>query len=532
MTSLQRRLSTRQPLHDLLSLITLVGVVVLCILAKPTFITQAQNCNPGRFEIAVYLHDDFKGTCVNLGVGNYRNPSAARILNDDTSSLKVGSDVQVLLCEHDDYGGECEVFTQSAIRLTGSVIGNDRVSSIRVLQLGKVECEPGPDQIALFKHRNFITPCEIKVIGEHGNVATAAVPNDSVSSVMVGANVRAVLCSDADFQGGCRVFHNSAARLTGEPLRDNTLSSVSVFLPPRYTFPETIFADPNYEPKPGRGDYGQSDNDRDGLRDLAEDKLAEAFKPFLKFDAQEGKRRKNPAEPIVIFQVRPISCPSCVINGNHLAIRWVFLFLRDGGYPDGSGCGVGERDAHDGDNDRATFILSSADTGITWELEQVHIAGPADPQQISGKIVWPLAHVSPAGTHAGWLEISSRRHPYIYMSNGKHHMYLHKGDWSDSPYSSVDLWDDCGDDVDGEDTVNPDLRSVRGSLLNNVGEPAIASAVLPRFVNDLRHLFPKPPCRQGRGVWSLDKFCSDATEANYNNWLNTPIPRNPRSIGQ
>jgi hypothetical protein len=42
-------------------------------------------------------------------------------------------------------------------------------------------------------------------------------------------------------------------------------------------------------------------------------------------------------------------------------------------------------------------------------------------------------------------------------------MFLHKGDWDDSPYSDVPLWDDCGDDVDGDgDRVWPDLRSTSG----------------------------------------------------------------------
>lgn len=92
----------------------------------------APSCNPGADQIALYLDGDYNGQCVVKGIGNYSNPSAIGLPNDQISSIKVGSNVKATLCKDDDYQGGCEVFLGNDSNLSDNSIGNDSVSSVKV----------------------------------------------------------------------------------------------------------------------------------------------------------------------------------------------------------------------------------------------------------------------------------------------------------------------------------------------------------------------------------------------------------------
>ncbi|MGQ9555968.1 MAG: peptidoglycan DD-metalloendopeptidase family protein [Anaerolineae bacterium] len=88
-------------------------------------------CEPTGNQVALYVDAGYRGQCVRLGVGEYPNPRAVGLPNDSISSVKVGSEVQALLCKHDNFI-ECESFQSSDDNLTDNSIGNDQVSSVRV----------------------------------------------------------------------------------------------------------------------------------------------------------------------------------------------------------------------------------------------------------------------------------------------------------------------------------------------------------------------------------------------------------------
>ena len=90
------------------------------------------NCNPNDDQIALFVDSDYGGQCVVKGIGEYSNPSSIGLPNDSISSVKVGSNVQAVLCEHDNYGGTCETFAANDTNLSDNNIGNDRVSSAKV----------------------------------------------------------------------------------------------------------------------------------------------------------------------------------------------------------------------------------------------------------------------------------------------------------------------------------------------------------------------------------------------------------------
>lgn len=92
------------------------------------------SCNPTADQIALFVDADYGGQCVVKGGGDYPNPGAIGLPNDSISSVKVGSSVKAILCEHDNYGGVCETFPGDDPNLSDNSIGNDRVSSARVEQ--------------------------------------------------------------------------------------------------------------------------------------------------------------------------------------------------------------------------------------------------------------------------------------------------------------------------------------------------------------------------------------------------------------
>jgi len=105
---------------------------VLVPYTPPPTPTPLPECHPGPNQAALYVDADYSGQCVVREVGQYPNPGAIGLPNDAISSLRVGANVQVVLCRDDNYGGFCETFTADDPNLTDNPIGNDQVSSARV----------------------------------------------------------------------------------------------------------------------------------------------------------------------------------------------------------------------------------------------------------------------------------------------------------------------------------------------------------------------------------------------------------------
>ncbi|HEY5958460.1 MAG TPA: hypothetical protein VIV60_17975 [Polyangiaceae bacterium] len=251
---------------------------------------------------------------------------------------------------------------------------------------------------------------------------------------------------------------------------------------------------------------GPYDADSDGLDDWEELSVADAFRPYVKFDDSEHARQWF--EPITIFQVRPLEHR---VDTQTVRIKYIFLFKDDGGYGPSSSCD----DSHPGDNDNMFVDITSTDGGYTWTLERVNV----------GTDEWPTE---------GSLEIHEQTHPVVYLSGSKHHQYLNTYyDGRDSAYSDVPLWDDCDEDVNGLGAqFLTDVRSV-GSLSyigNNVGEPEAHPTNY--FIDDLSAYFPD------QSVWGSQDFYGESAGPNWKK-INTfpkppdngPLSSNSWSIG-
>jgi hypothetical protein len=233
----------------------------------------------------------------------------------------------------------------------------------------------------------------------------------------------------------------------------------------RIYFGESIFVDGSNTSDLAR------DMDGDRLKDDLEGKLAQAFRPYFKFDSSESARRSF--EPVTIFQVRPKGYVGAGDKSKtNILVRWGFLFEWDGGYgPDSSLC----TDDHHGDNERATYTFSSPDNGFTWKLDAVQLGGSSFrwPE-------WPQAKMS-VYHHSTSAILSLQKasadpfkqyHPVIHMSAHKHHMYFDTAYDHKASFYSDPIWG-CHDDVNGNGVgILANLYSVFGKpKYNNVGEP-------------------------------------------------------------
>ena len=257
------------------------------------------------------------------------------------------------------------------------------------------------------------------------------------------------------------------------------------------------------------------DEDKDGLKDNLEFKLADSVKPLLVFDSDEANTLWGSGEPVTAFQVRPSGCiggacerrcfgANCgdarsiggllPVNPYVVLVKYEMLWRKDGGYGPDSYC----KNAHSGDNQGLVLTLKSYD-GRTWEASRVNNANwswppPPLPGLPNGWLLEQLQQEWIRNNSADW----EGNHVRIYLSAHKHHQYFNTAlNHEDSVYSDYG----CNDDVNGNgNRVLPNLISpFSDKRPNNVGEPEAHDSRV--FISALdAHGFP------GENVWSPKPF--------------------------
>jgi len=89
-------------------------------------------------------------------------------------------------------------------------------------------CSPSSNQVSLYVDGNYGGQCITKDIGEYPNPGSIGLPNDAISSIRVGSNVKATLCQDDGFNGTCEVFTGDDGNLGDNSIGDNQVSSAKV----------------------------------------------------------------------------------------------------------------------------------------------------------------------------------------------------------------------------------------------------------------------------------------------------------------
>ena len=94
---------------------------------------RTNNCRPNAYQIAVFYDAGYRGRCSIRGIGSYRSSGAIGLPNDSISSIIIGSKVFAVLCKDNNFRGTCQRFRTTDSNLGNNSVGNDSVSSMRVI---------------------------------------------------------------------------------------------------------------------------------------------------------------------------------------------------------------------------------------------------------------------------------------------------------------------------------------------------------------------------------------------------------------
>jgi len=223
----------------------IVFVVITIGIGKSAY--ARGHCSLNDNEVIFYQSIKFSGKCRSLGIGTYMNSKEMRVKNDSVSSIRVGKNVQVMVCKHASNAPKgsgwfenprnCERFVSSKIRLGGSRIGNDSISSAKIVKKQAVyrapgRCYPGDNSkaIAVYQHPNLGGKCRILGVGDYNNSRVMKFKNDTISSIEFGKNSKIGIkaCRDRNLWGRCESFRATDLNLRDNRIGDNTITSIRV----------------------------------------------------------------------------------------------------------------------------------------------------------------------------------------------------------------------------------------------------------------------------------------------------------------
>jgi len=180
-----------------------------------------QQQNPGPNQVCFYRDFEFAGPafCVNMGQADR---SIGGNWNDQISSIRVGRNARVEVCEDNDFGGLCGTADGDIARLGSGL--NDRISSYRTTSIGAPPPTAGGQACFYadwdYQGQSFCL--------ERGATLAFLSPdwNDQISSLRLTPGLTVEVCEDVNFGGRCERYTTDASRLTGD--RNDMISSIRV----------------------------------------------------------------------------------------------------------------------------------------------------------------------------------------------------------------------------------------------------------------------------------------------------------------
>lgn len=245
--SRQLYLSARQQLFIPL---LIVALLVMGLLGLDTSALAA--CEPTADQASFYADANFRGSCVVRGVGEFPNAEAIGLPNDSISSLRVGTNVQVIVCKDSNFRGDCIRLNRDVSFLNDRRVGNDAVTSLKVQVIGTVQCPPGSNQVSFYTNADFLGSCVTRDIGDYPTGGSIGLPNDSISSIRAGAGAQILACADENFGGRCEVITGSRSNLVASAVGNDQITSVRVqpigAPPPCFPGPQqaAVYVDANF----------------------------------------------------------------------------------------------------------------------------------------------------------------------------------------------------------------------------------------------------------------------------------------------
>ncbi len=188
-------------------------------------------CAPAANQVAVYTEKNYQGTCAIKGFGDYNNAAAIGLPDNSVKSVRVGSGAKVWLCDNENINSFCEWFPPDDTDLSNNSLNVNTVSSMRVIsdQPTSSGCNPGATEVAFFVDTNYGGACLTRGVGVYSDPGAIGLPNDSISSIKVGANAKVRVCENSGMNSPCVDFDQNDDRLGYyDSIGDNTISAAEV----------------------------------------------------------------------------------------------------------------------------------------------------------------------------------------------------------------------------------------------------------------------------------------------------------------
>lgn len=196
--------------------------------------------------------------------------------NDSVSSVRVDAGCRVTLYADAHFRGEAITLSEDVDDLRHTYFGNDRASSLAVecRRPGWFDGDPSADGrsgAVLYTDQDF-RGREEAVHDDDRDLRDNPVGQDTVSSVRVAPGCRVVLYADVDFRGASTLLTDSAPSLAGTAVGNDRVSSLEVSCDGR---PEgvTLYEDVSYA---GRAETFLRDDPQLRDNDIREDRVSSA----------------------------------------------------------------------------------------------------------------------------------------------------------------------------------------------------------------------------------------------------------------
>ena len=174
------------------------------------------SCSINDDQAALFTGLNYSGTCVVRDIGEYPNAAAMEIVDNDISSVLVGSNVSLQLCREEEFAGICETFYGDDPNLVGNIIGDDQASSALVTAL--------PVSVTLFADTNFGgESCQQNGVGWNNACTTL---NNQASSIQVLEGWSSRVWSGPDLKGESLCITADTASFSGLNYNENGISAL------------------------------------------------------------------------------------------------------------------------------------------------------------------------------------------------------------------------------------------------------------------------------------------------------------------
>ena len=180
-------------------------VTILLLLGSLGMVASAsadpRDCTPTADQIVLFRDENFRGPCVIKGIGEYPE-FESRFSRGGYSSIKVGANVEALVCTNNNYRSECTLVHVDSASQREKWNGNYPHSIIVRRKNSQNLCHPNDDQIAVWDYKYFFGRCRNINLG----VYPFSIEPLLAGALRVGRNVEARLCDDDRFGDECIIL--------------------------------------------------------------------------------------------------------------------------------------------------------------------------------------------------------------------------------------------------------------------------------------------------------------------------------------